>query len=83
LEEQKKSEGVGQLVQAKEIDQNDGSQADVSAGSDAENGAENCLKITKILNTMKGSRGLFFRQEDSQPRDSVFESLTTEETTYM
>jgi hypothetical protein len=73
LEEQKKSEGVGQLVQAKEIDQNDGSQADVSAGSDAENGAENRLKITNILKTMKGSRGLFARKEDSQPRDSGFE----------
>jgi hypothetical protein len=74
LEEQKKSEGVGQLVQAEEIDQNDGSQADVSPGSDAENGAENCLKITNILKGMKGSRGLFFRQEYSLPRGSVFES---------
>jgi hypothetical protein len=73
LEEQKKSEGVGQLVQAEKVDQNDGSQADVSAGSDAENGAENRLKITNILKTMKGSRGLFARKEDSQPRDSGFE----------
>jgi hypothetical protein len=59
LEEQKKSEGVGQLVQAEKVDQNDGSQADVSAGSDAENGAENRLKITNILKGMKGNSGLF------------------------
>ncbi len=49
LEEKKKAKGVGQLVKAEEVDENDGGQADVSSGCDSKDGAENGLKDELLL----------------------------------
>ena len=44
LEEKKEPECVGQLVEAEEVDEDDGGQPDVSSGRDSKDGAENRLK---------------------------------------
>ncbi len=45
LEEKQQAKGVGQLVKAEEVDEDDGGQADVSSGRDSKDGAENGLKV--------------------------------------
>ena len=48
LKEKKEPEGVGQLVEAEEVDEDDGGQTDISSGRDSKDGAENCLKISRF-----------------------------------
>ena len=49
LEEKKQSKGVGQLVEAEEVDEDDGGQTDVSSGRDSKDGTENCLKVEYFI----------------------------------
>ncbi len=49
LEEKKQPEGVGQLVEAEEVYEYDGGQADVSSGRDSKDSAEDCLKVERFF----------------------------------